>query len=33
MGGPFVGILVGGIITDSEIDAMHLNYSSPVSCK
>ena len=26
-------LLVGGIITDSEIYAIHLNYSSYVSCK
>ena len=33
VGGPCVGIGLGGIITASEIDAMQLNESSPVSCK
>ena len=33
MGGPFVGIVVGGIITCYEIYAMKFNDSSPVSCK
>ena len=32
-GGPFVGIVVGGIITCYEIYAMKFNDSSPVSCK
>ena len=35
VGGNFVGIGAGGIITDSEIDAMQFNYSSnfPVNQK
>ena len=33
MGGPCVSILLGGIMTDYEIDAMQLNDSSHVSCK
>ena len=33
VGGPCVSILLGGIMTDYEIDAMQLNDSSHVSCK
>ena len=33
MGGPCVGLGVGGIMTASEIDAMQQNDSSPVSCR
>ena len=33
VGGPCVGLGVGGIMTASEIDAMQSNESSPVSCK
>ena len=33
IGGPCVCIVVGGVVTASEIDAMKLNDSSPVSCK
>ena len=33
VGGPCVGLGVGGIMTASEIDAMQQNDSSPVSCK
>ena len=33
VGGPCVGLGVGGIMTASDIDAMQQNDSSPVSCK
>ena len=33
VGGPCEGLRVGGIMTDSEIDAMQLNGYSPVSCR
>ena len=33
VGGPCVGIGVGGIITASDIYDMHLNNPSPVSCR
>ena len=32
-GGICVSLLVGGIMTDSEIDSMQLNTTSRVSCK
>ena len=33
MGGHFIGLGVGGIVTALEIDAMQFKYSSPVYCK
>ena len=31
--GPFLGLVVGGIMNTSEIDDMTLNETSPISCK
>ena len=33
VGGPCVGLGVGGIINTSDIYDMHLNESSPISCR
>ena len=33
LGGPCVDLVIGGIMTASDIDDMQLNYPSPVSCK
>ena len=33
VGGPCLGLVVGGIMNTSEIDDMPLNETSPISCK